>query len=95
MVEAQAVEQKPTPATSHPKPIQLDLTWHSVGKFYKVTKIVNSVYYVPGELIAPDRVAAICANPQWTVTMVDYDYLAAITALIGGAASVVASKGLL
>jgi hypothetical protein len=77
------------------KPIQLELTWHSVGKFYKVTKIVNSVYYVPGELIAPDRVASICANPQWTVTMIDYDYFAAIAALLGGAAGLVANKAIL
>jgi hypothetical protein len=94
MVETQATEQKPVPPL-HPKSIQLELTWHSVGKFYKVTKIVNSVYYVPGELIAPDRVASICANPQWTVTMIDYDYFAAIAALLGGAAGLVANKAIL
>ena len=94
MAEAQAAAQKPVPPL-HPKPIQLELTWHSVAKFYKVTKIVNSVYYVPGELIAPDRVASICANPQWTVTMIDYDYFAAIAALLGGAAGLVANKAIL
>jgi hypothetical protein len=79
----------------HPKPIQLELTWHSVGKFYKVTKIVNSVYYVPGEIIAPDRVKSICENPQWTVTMIDYDYFAAIAGLFGAAVGVATNKGML
>ena len=94
MVEAQLAAQKPVPPP-HPKPIQLELTWHSVGKFYKITKIVNSTYYVPGELIAPDRVASICANPQWTVSMIDYDYFAAIAALLGVAVGAVANKGML
>jgi hypothetical protein len=89
-----ADEQKPVPPV-HPKPIGLELTWHSVGKFYKVTKIVNSVYYVPGEVIAPDRVASICANPQWTVVMIDFDYFAAVAALVGGAAGMVANKAML
>jgi hypothetical protein len=94
MTGVQAAEQKSVPPL-HPKPIQLELTWHSVGKFYKITKIVNSVYYVPGEVIAPDRVASICANPQWTVTMIDYDYFAAIAALLGGAVGLVANKAML
>jgi hypothetical protein len=93
-VETQSIPNKTLPPM-HPKPIQLELSWHSAGRFYKVTKIVNSTYYVPGEIIAPDRVTSICANPQWTVSMVDYDYFAAIAALVGGAVSVVANKGLL
>jgi hypothetical protein len=96
MVEAQATEQKPAP-TPHHKQVTLELTWHSVGKFYKVVKITNSSYYLPGELIPPDRVTLLNteAYPNWTVSSIDFDYFAAVAALIGGAAGMVANKALL
>lgn len=82
------------PSPHHPKNVAIELTWHSVGKFYKVTKITNSSYYVPGEMIPPERVALLNSDayPNWTVSAVDYDYLAAVAALLGGAAGLVADK---
>lgn len=79
-----------SPPPVRPKQIELELTWHHVGKFYKVTKIVNSTYYAPGESIPPDRVALLCSDtyPNWTVSMVDYDYVAPIVALFGALTSV-------
>lgn len=80
-----------------PKQVELELVWHAIGKFYKVTKITNSTYYVPGETIPPDRAALLCseAYPNWKVSMVDYDYLAAFTALLGAATGAVSGKPLL
>lgn len=92
----EAVGQKPVPP-SHHKQVVLELTWHSVGKFYKVVKTTNTSYYVPGEMIPPDRVTLLNSEtyPNWTVTAVDYDYFAAIAGLIGAAAGVVTNKALL
>jgi hypothetical protein len=93
----QTVEQKSAPSPHHYKDVELELVWHSVGKFYKVTKIINSSYYVPGEIIPPDRVALLNSEtyPNWKVSAVDYDYFAAVASLIGGAAGMIANKALL
>ena len=84
---------------AHPKPITMKVTWHSVGRFYIVIEITNSIYYVPGERVPPERIKLINDDnksyPNWTITATNYDYLAAIVALIGGAAGMVANKALL
>ncbi len=83
----------------HPKQITMDVTWHSVGKFYIVTKITNSSYYVPGERIPPERIKLINDDvrdyPNWTISAIDYDYFAAVAALFGAAVGVVANKAML
>ena len=56
---------------------------------------VNAPGVSPGETIPPDRVKSICENPQWTVTMIDYDYFAAIAGLFGAAVGVATNKGML
>jgi hypothetical protein len=95
-VETQIMSDKTLPP-SHHKQVVLELSWHSVGKFYKVTKITNSSYYVPGEQIPPERIALLNSEtyPNWTVSAVDYDYFAAIAALVGGAVSMAANKAML
>jgi hypothetical protein len=83
----------------HAKQITMEVTWHSIGKFYIVTKITNSSYYVPGERIPPERIKLINEDvkdyPNWTISAIDYDYLAAIAGLFGAAVGVATNKGML
>jgi hypothetical protein len=82
----------------HAKQVELELVWHSVGKFFKVTKITNSSWRLPGETVQPDMVKLINESgkyPNWKVSAVDYDYFAAIASLVGAGASMIANKGLL
>lgn len=94
-VELTPIPHKELPQ-AHPKPITMKLAWHHVGKFFIVLEMTNSSYYLPGERIPPDRIALINESgkyPNWTINVIDYDYFAAIGALIGGVTSV-ASRGL-
>jgi hypothetical protein len=99
-VENQSILTKALPPMHH-KQIELELSWHSIGKFYKVVKITNSSYYVPGEQIPPEIIKLINEGadkngaflyPNWTVSAIDYDYFAAIAALVGGVMNLAASK---
>jgi hypothetical protein len=88
----------PAAAPHPPKKKQLELQWHSLGKFYKITRITNSSWAVPGEPLSRDMVKLINDSgkyPDWEITAVDYDYFAAVAALVGGAAGMVASKAML
>lgn len=72
----------------HPKPITVELAYHSISNCYKVMRITDTVYYLPGTWLSVETVHQICLNPQWSAVMVDYDYLAGIGALFGLATNV-------
>jgi hypothetical protein len=75
------------PGAPHYKQIHMKVAWHAVGKFYVCVETTNTSWYVPGEHIPKERVDLINNDakgyPNWTIDHVDYDYFAAVVALLG------------
>ena len=73
------------PITAPKKTIELMLTYYVHA--YKVTGIKNSTYYQPGQWMTKDVAQKCCDIPNWTVTMIDNDFVKDLTGFGVSAAS--------
>jgi hypothetical protein len=77
----------------HAKYLTILLSYHSLREAaklppYQVKSITDTTFYKPTDWLSKEDVHAMCVSPQWSVTMVDFDYLAHFTGMAGLAGAV-------